>query len=254
MFRWIYNADYGALNGLLFQLGAIDKYVPWLNDPFAAMNWVIVADVWHSTPFVVLIMMAAMAGIPGELYEAARIDGASRWQSFWHITLPTLKGAILVVLVVRTVEAFRVFDIIYVLTGGGPANGTLVISYVAYQETFRFFNLGRGAAVSFLISLFVMLVALVYLRLLSDPQGRGDADATIPPGADARAAGHHAHPAGHLPARRVDGHQLGVAPRGAAGHAAALDPGTPGPSQLHGHPAPHERRGAMSRSRSGRRC
>ena len=74
-------------------------------------------------------------------------------------------------LVVRTVEAFRVFDIIYILTGGGPANGTLVISYVAYQETFRFFNLGRGAAVSFLISLFVIVAALVYLRLLSDRQG-----------------------------------------------------------------------------------
>jgi ABC-type sugar transport system permease subunit len=171
MFRWIYNADYGALNGLLFQLGAIDRYVPWLTDPLGAMVWVIVADVWHSTPFVVLIVMAAMAGIPGELYEAARMDGASRWQSFWRITLPSLRGALLVILVVRTVEAFRVFDIIYVLTGGGPANGTQVISYLAYQETFRFFDLGRGAALSFLISLFVVIAALVYLRLLADRQG-----------------------------------------------------------------------------------
>ncbi len=171
MFRWIYNADYGALNGLLFQLGAIDRYVPWLNDPFAAMNWVIVADVWHSTPFVVLIAMAAMAGIPTELYEAARIDGASRWQSWWRVTMPMLRGAILVVLVVRTVEAFRVFDIIYILTGGGPANGTLVISYVAYQETFRFFNMGRGAAVSFLISVFVLLIAMVYLKVLATRKG-----------------------------------------------------------------------------------
>lgn len=170
MFRWIYNADYGALNGLLFQLGAIDRYVPWLNDPVAAMNWVIVADVWHSTPFVVLIMLAAMAGISGELYEAARMDGASRWQSFWRITVPSLRGAILVVLVVRTVEAFRVFDIIYILTGGGPANGTQVISYVAYQETFRFFNMGRGAAISFLISLFIVVAALVYIRILGDRQ------------------------------------------------------------------------------------
>jgi ABC-type sugar transport system permease subunit len=167
MFRWIYNADYGALNGLLLQLGLIDKYIPWLADPFSAMNMVIIADVWKSTPFVVLIVLAAMAGIPGDLYEAARIDGASRWQSFWRVTLPLLKGAVLVVLVVRTVEAFRVFDMIYVLTGGGPANGTLVISYVAYQETFRFFSLGRGAAISFIISMFVLGAALVYLRLLS---------------------------------------------------------------------------------------
>lgn len=171
MFRWIYNADYGALNGVLFQLGAIDRYVPWLNDPLGAMNWVIVADVWHSTPFVVFIVLAAMAAIPGELYEAARTDGAGRWQSFWRITFPSLRGALLVILVVRTVEAFRVFDIIYVLTGGGPANGTQVVSYLAYQETFRFFNLGRGAAVSFLISLFVILAAVVYLRLLADRSG-----------------------------------------------------------------------------------
>lgn len=167
MFRWIYNADYGALNGLLYQLGLIDRYVPWLADPFMAMNMVIIADVWKSTPFVILIALAAMAGLPGELYEAARIDGASRWQSFRRVTLPLLKGAILVILVVRTVEAFRVFDIIYVLTGGGPANATLVISYVAYQETFRFFDLGRGSAISFIISLFVLGAAVVYLRLLS---------------------------------------------------------------------------------------
>jgi ABC-type sugar transport system permease subunit len=171
MWRWIFNADYGALNGLLYQLGAIDNYVAWLSDPAAAMNWIIVADVWHSTPFVVLISIAAMATIPGELYEAARIDGASRWGSFRHITIPLLRPAILVVLVVRTVEAFRVFDIIYVITAGGPANGTQVVSYLAYQETFRFFNMGRGAALSFLISLFVLAAAFVYIRVLSGRRG-----------------------------------------------------------------------------------
>jgi len=171
MWRWIYNADYGALNGLLSQFGVIDNYVAWLSDPMAAMGWIIVADVWHSTPFVVLIVLAALATIPTELYEAARMDGASHWQSFLRITVPLLRPAILVVLVVRTVEAFRVFDIIYVVTGGGPANGTLVVSYLAYQETFRFFNLGRGAALSFLISLVVLVAAAVYIRLLSTRQG-----------------------------------------------------------------------------------
>jgi ABC-type sugar transport system permease subunit len=171
MWRWIYNADYGALNGLLLQIGAIDHYVAWLSDPVAAMGWIIVADVWHSTPFVVLIALAAMATIPTELYEAARMDGASQLRSFLHITLPLLRPAILVVLVVRTVEAFRVFDIIYVITGGGPANGTLVVSYLAYQETFRFFNMGRGAALSFLISLVVLVAAAVYIRMLATRQG-----------------------------------------------------------------------------------
>ena len=170
MWRWIYNADYGALNGLLYQLGLIDTYVTWLGDPMGAMNWIIVADIWKSAPFVVLIALAAMTTIPSELYEAARIDGASRWQSFRNVTLPLLKPALLIILVVRTVEAFRVFDIIYVITGGGPANGTQVVSYLAYQETFRFFNMGRGAAISFLISIAILVAALVYVRLLSTRQ------------------------------------------------------------------------------------
>lgn len=166
MWKWIYNADYGALNGLLMSLGLIDKYQAWLADPFTAMNLVILADIWHCTPLVVLIISAALASLPDAIYEAARIDGASSWQSFWHITLPLLRPALLVTLVLRTVEAFRVFDIIYVITGGGPANGTLVISYLTYLESFSYLNLGRGAALSFIVSAFILVLALVYYKLL----------------------------------------------------------------------------------------
>ncbi|MFZ6021310.1 MAG: carbohydrate ABC transporter permease [Chloroflexota bacterium] len=166
MWRWIYNADYGALNGLLFQLGMIDRYRAWLSEPVAAMNLVIVADIWHSVPFIALILQAALATIPRELEEAAAVDGANVWQRFWNIRFPLLQPAILVALVIRTVEAFRVFDIIYVITQGGPAFGTVTISYLTYLESFSYGRLGGGAALSFLISAFTLVMALLYIRLL----------------------------------------------------------------------------------------
>jgi ABC-type sugar transport system permease subunit len=172
MWRWIYNADYGAMNALLLQLGLIDKYRPWLISPNTAMNLVILADVWHSMPFIALILQAAMATLPPELEEAAAVDGASAWQRFLRVRLPLLRGAILVALVIRTVEAFRVFDIIYVITAGGPAFGTVTISFLTYLETFTFGHIGRGAALSFLISAFTLTMALIYIRFLYRPEDR----------------------------------------------------------------------------------
>lgn len=172
MWRWIYNADYGALNALLIQLGLIDHYRPWLTEPLTAMNLVILADIWHSVPFIALILQAALATLPIELDEAAAVDGASAWQRFWNIRLPLLRPAILVALVIRTVEAFRVFDIIYVITNGGPAYGTVTISYLTYLETFSFGHVGRGSALSFLISAFTLGMAFVYIRLLYRPEDR----------------------------------------------------------------------------------
>ncbi len=170
IWRWIYNADYGALNGLLYSLGIIEKYQAWLTKPFLAMNLVIIADVWHSVPFIALILQAALATIPSEIEEASMIDGASVWQRFVHIRLQLLRPAILVALVVRTVEAFRVFDIIYVITQGGPAFGTVTISYLTYLESFTYRHLGSGAALSFLISAITLLLALIYIRILYRPE------------------------------------------------------------------------------------
>jgi ABC-type sugar transport system permease subunit len=172
MWRWIYNADYGALNGLLLQLGIIDKYIPWLTKPLTAMNLVIVADIWHSVPFIALILQAALATLPAELEDAAAVDGANAWQRFWFVRLPLLRAAILVALVIRTVEAFRVFDIIYVITAGGPAFGTVTISYLTYLETFSFGHVGRGSALSFLITIITLLLAFIYIRILYRPEER----------------------------------------------------------------------------------
>jgi ABC-type sugar transport system permease subunit len=172
MWRWIYNADYGALNGMLLQLGIINKYIPWLISPDTSMNLVILADIWHSVPFIALILQAAMATLPFDLDEAASVDGANAWQRFWLIRMPLLRSAILVALVIRTVEAFRAFDIIYVITQGGPAFGTVTISYLTYLETFSYGHIGRGSALSFLISIFTLTMAFIYIRVLYRPEER----------------------------------------------------------------------------------
>lgn len=170
MWRWIYSADFGALNAILLQLGLIERYVPWLTFPNMAMNLVIVADLWHTMPFAALILQAALAGIPIELDEAASVDGANAFQRFWKIRLPLLRPALLVVLIVRTVEAFRVFDIVYIITNGGPANSTITLSYLTYLFSFPYGKLGIGAALSFLISIFTILMAFIYIRFLYKPE------------------------------------------------------------------------------------
>jgi ABC-type sugar transport system permease subunit len=170
VWRWIYNADYGALNALLYSLGIIDHYQAWLTKPFVTMNLVILADIWHSVPFIALILQAALTTIPNLVEEAARVDGASAWQRFIYIRLPLLRPAILIALVVRTVEAFRVFDIIYVISQGGPAFGTVTISYLTYLESFTYGHLGSGSALSFLISAFTLIMALIYIRILYRPE------------------------------------------------------------------------------------
>ena len=173
MWRWIYSADFGALNGLLMQFGLIDHYVPWLTLPKMAMNLVIAADVWHTMPFVALVLQAALATLPEDLDEAAAVDGANAWQRFWYIRLPMLRPAILVALIVRTVDAFRVFDIVYILTNAGPAYKTLTITFLTYLNSFSFGKQGIGAALSFLISLVTITMAMIYIRFLYRPEESG---------------------------------------------------------------------------------
>lgn len=170
MWRWIYSADFGALNGLLMQFGLIKHYVPWLTFPNLAMPLVILADAWHTMPFVALILQAALAALPEELDEAAAVDGANAFQRFWSIRLPLLRPAILVALIARTVEAFRVFDIVYIITSGGPANSTLTITFFTYLNSFPWGKQGVGAALSFLISIFTISMALIFIRVLYRPE------------------------------------------------------------------------------------
>lgn len=166
LWQWILQSNYGALNGLLTAFGLIHKSVQWLGRPLLAMNMVIVADTWKMTPFYVLMFLAALQTVPDVLYEAAAIDGGGFWAQFRNVTFPFLKPVLLVVLVLRTMQTFRVFEIIYMLTGGGPGGATNVVGYYAYLEAFRNLNFSAGAAVSFLIVLAVMAVAGVYMWML----------------------------------------------------------------------------------------
>ena len=134
------------------------------------MNLVILADMWHTVPFVALILQSALATLPEELNEAAMIDGANAFQRFFYVRLPLLRPAILVALIIRTVEAFRVFDIVYIITFGGPAFKTITISYLTYLNSFSYGKQGIGAALSFLISLFTLIMAFIYIRILYRPE------------------------------------------------------------------------------------
>lgn len=167
MWLWILNPTYGALNGLLYQLHIIDHYRTWLSTPMSALNWVIIADVWKVTPLVILLTLAALQTIPVHLYEAARVDGAGAWRAFWRITLPLLRPTLAIILVIRSMDAFRVFDIIYIMTSGGPSDGTKVISYYTYLEAFSFLRMGRGAALAWIITFVVGLMAFGYIRLVN---------------------------------------------------------------------------------------
>jgi multiple sugar transport system permease protein len=167
LWAWMFNPDYGLINRLL--PGAD---INWLGAPGYALHAAILVDVWKTTPFVALLVLAGLQGIPEDIYKAARVDGASAWRTFRSITLPLLKPAILLALLFRTLDAFRVFDAIYVLTEGGPANTTETLSIYAYKTLMRSGDFGYGSTLSVATFLCVVGISLVYLRLLGREERR----------------------------------------------------------------------------------
>lgn len=166
LWKWIYHSNYGILNGLLLSLGLIDTNKTWLGDPFGALNMVLIVDVWKSTPFIAILLLAALQNIPSSLYRAARIDGAGTLAQFRHVTLPSLKTALAIAVILQTIWSLRTFDLIFVLTKGGPADGTVVMNFLAYRITFNFLKFGYGAALANVIFLASLLLAIVYVRLM----------------------------------------------------------------------------------------
>jgi multiple sugar transport system permease protein len=162
IWRLLLHGNFGSLNGLLLQLGIVDSYVPWLSDPGKAMLSVAFAHVWREFPLPTILFLAGLQTIMPEVLEAARLDRATAWQRFRYVTLPLLKAPLLIVLVYETMIAISVFDLVYVLTGGGPGTSTTLFSWYAYTSTFKFLNLGHGAALSFLMTA-VLIVAIVLL-------------------------------------------------------------------------------------------
>ncbi len=161
MWEWLYNTDFGLLN---FLLGA---KVNWLGSPLWAIHAAILMDVWKTTPFVVILITAGLQVIPRELYQSAKIDGAGAWAIFRKITLPLLTPIILVVLIFRTLDAFRIFDAVYVLTGGGPANTTETLSIYAYKVLFQTLQFGYGSALAAVVFLCIGGISVFYIKLLS---------------------------------------------------------------------------------------
>ena len=166
MWQWIYDSKIGALNGALVALGMISEYRGWLSDPTSALLALAFADVWNVLPLAVILLLAALQKIPGELYESARMDGAGPLQLFGYVTFPWLAQTLLVVLILQTLSAIRAFDVIYVLTAGGPGTATTTLTWLTYLTTFEALDFGLGNAYALTVSVITLGFALVYFQVL----------------------------------------------------------------------------------------
>ena len=166
LWKLMLNGEYGVINALLTRFHLIDSYQSWLGSPKTAMWCIVLADTWKMTPLAVIFFLAALQGIDYTIYEAAKVDGAGALKSFRAITLPALKPTIMVIVVMRTVEKFKAFDIFYLMTRGGPANSTKTLMYDTYLQAFTNLNYSEAATYAYLIALVVALMTLVYVKLM----------------------------------------------------------------------------------------
>jgi multiple sugar transport system permease protein len=158
----IFNNSWGPLNYLLSRIG-VDGPV-WLGDRSVALNTILLADVWQWTPFVAIIMAAGLRTLPEDVYEAASVDGAGRWQQFRTLTLPLLQPLIIVTVLIRAMDIFKTFDTIFVMTGGGPGSATETASFYTYLQGLRFFSFGYAAAISYIQLIIITVVATILVR------------------------------------------------------------------------------------------
>jgi len=171
LWGWLLNGEYGAFNGLLYQFGLIGDYVYWLRDPASQIFWVAVVQTWTRFAFPMIILLAGLQGIPDELYDAAKVDGANVLSRLRHITIPSLRPAIAIVLVIEFIAAFQIFDVIWTLTSGGSTGGainpfTKTLMVWNYELVFRDLRVGLGAALSYLVLLMSLGVGLVFITRL----------------------------------------------------------------------------------------
>jgi raffinose/stachyose/melibiose transport system permease protein len=165
VWRWIYSPTVGPLNQLIRGLGLDEWARPWLGDFIFALPAVGAIGTWFEFGFVTVLMIAGVQKIDEQLYEAARIDGANPWHQFRHITLPGLRNEITVALVFTLIVSFRIFDLIFVLTKGGPGNQTSVLSYLVYKNAFQFNQLGYAAATAVILTLIILGISVLVIRL-----------------------------------------------------------------------------------------
>jgi multiple sugar transport system permease protein len=165
MWRFIFNDRYGVFNVLLFG-DQTHRYWAPLAEPYVALLSIMVADIWKTSSFAALIILAGLQVIPRELYEAASIDGATRWQQFRHITLPLLKPALLLAVLFRTIDALKVFDLVFVMTQGGPADTTNVLQFYGYKKSFAEGMIGYGSTIAVAVFLISLVLSVLYIHLL----------------------------------------------------------------------------------------
>ncbi len=167
LWMWIFNDQYGVINALLLKTGAIGSPIAWLAKPQTAMTAIILADVWKTFPFVLIILLAGLQSIPTEMYEAIEIDGGNAWHRFRYVTLPCMLPFVFLALIFRIVQAFAVFDLVYVLTGGGPGGTTETVSVYSYYTFMRYLDFGYGAAlVVAMVAMLALTGWLLYSLLL----------------------------------------------------------------------------------------
>jgi multiple sugar transport system permease protein len=165
MWRFLFNDAYGVINYAVFGADT-SLYIPWLALPSTALLSIVAADIWKTSSFAALLILAGLQVIPEELYQAAKVDGAVVWRRFLHITWPLIRPALLVALLFRTIDAFRVFDLAFVMTQGGPADATNVLQLYGYKKMFVEGWMGYGSAISVCIFIMVLVLAVAYVRMV----------------------------------------------------------------------------------------
>lgn len=167
MWKWIFDGNYGVLNALLQKIGLISHYQVWLGTPALAFVSMLFANIWKETPYVVLLTIAALSNVDRSLYESARVDGAGPVRSFFKVTLPIIKPVVTILIITKSIWAIQTFDLVYILTGGGPASGTELIAYYIYKITYKFNDYGYAAAMSYILSFITFVLAFLYIKFLS---------------------------------------------------------------------------------------
>jgi multiple sugar transport system permease protein len=164
VWRWLFNDLYGILNHMMMRVGLIDMPINWLGEMPNAMASIILVGAWKYFPFVVIAVLARLQTVPPQLYEAARVDGANAWSRFWDVTLPQLRDVLTVIILLRTIWDFKEFDLIYLMTGGGPLNRTQTLPLVVYQQAFGLNQMGMAAAYSVVMMLVMLVFMAAYLN------------------------------------------------------------------------------------------
>ncbi len=171
---WMLDPQFGVVNHLLVSSGLLSEGKPWLADPTLALVSVMVVDIWRGTPFVMLLLLAGLQGIPKDQYEAARMDGATAWQEFWYVTLPNLRYLLVVASTLDIIYTIRHFDIIAVMTGGGPAGATEVLPVLIYNTAFTQNAFGRASAVGIMLLGIILIFSMAYLKATRPGKARED--------------------------------------------------------------------------------